>query len=467
MYHLHPGTVLRGRYIVGNSVNLSGNPGENRILKFYLKDSMVYIHRTETIPTMLVANRTYEKKTKVHIDTFMDDIFYYLLEYGMGFSGTIMDAINSSLNKDRVNPLDISNILLGYYVEDGFNNLVLNLKELAEDDMMDTLTVGFKLGTHNNKSVIDTIALEVVMPLTDGVTITIDTNNLRFINRGKAIDFGTNMYPYIDANSRDKEGAEWDAYNGQWGLSSQRKFTITFDSRCGIAVNSIEAPAGSRIDLPVLDGYYIDSADSRTYYEFAGWYDTITYDNEFTSNEMPRSSKTLYAKWNTHVEKYITIHFEEMGGDDMADMRVLENSVLTLPTYDSLRIVESADKIETLQFEYWYQIIDGVEVPFEREYAPNTDITLYAMWKSVNVAETHEVSVYDNGVLVATKRFFKGSTISFTGAKFNDTTKYLYNGTEFDMIMPDNDITIEIKNIYTVVASQRASLKIKYHYIKA
>ena len=68
MVKLGPIPVITGvnddvPWIVGNATNLAGNPGENRILTFYIKDNMVYIHRSETIPTMLVANRIYEKKT--------------------------------------------------------------------------------------------------------------------------------------------------------------------------------------------------------------------------------------------------------------------------------------------------------------------------------------------------------------------------------------------------------------------
>ena len=442
-------------YIAGNSVNLSGNPGEDRVLTLYLKENMIYIHRTEIIPTAVVKDRVYEKRTKVHIETFMNDPFYYLLEYGMGFSGTIMSAINTSLNKERKEPMDYSNILLGFAKDGNRYELVLNLEELAEDEKMDTITVGIITTLFNGKPVVDVITLDIVMPVADGVIITIETQNLTIVNKGKAIDFTQDMYSYINTYGKTKEGAEWDAYNGQWELSSQRKFVLSFDTRCDIVANSIEAPAGSRIDLPTLQGYYVDTETERIYYEFAGWYDTITYDNQFTAKEMPRASKTLYAKWNTHVEKYITINFEEMGGSDIQNMKVLENSRLNLPTYSDLRIVETADRIETWQFEYWYQIVDGVEVPFEREFAPNSDITLYAKWDSVNVAETHAVTVYDNGEYVTTKRFFAGDTVSFTGAKFNDNTKYLYNGEVFDMVMPDYDINIDIKNVYTITVKYK------------
>lgn len=441
-------------YIAGNTVD-GIYPGKNRVLTIYLKDNMFYIYRSETVPAFAVNDRIYEKRTKVHMDTFMDDPLYYILEYGMGFSSSIMSSINASLNKDRKVPLDYSNILVGFESSGNSNSLTLNLKELAEDEAMDTMTVGIITTSYNGESVIGVITLDIVMPVADGVIITIKSNDLTLVNMGQTIDFTNDLYPYVNTYKNDKEGAEWGAYNGQWTLASQRKFTITYDTRCDQVVDSFEAPAGSRIDLPVLSDYYVDTDTERTYYEFAGWYDTITYDNQFTAVEMPRSSITLYARWITHVEKYITIDFEEMGGDEKSALRVLENSKLNLPTYDSLLVVETTDRIETLQFEYWYQIIDGEEVVFVDEFAPNADIVLYAKWKSVDVAETHAVTIYDNGQFVAVKRFFEGDTISFSGAKFNDTTKYLYNGAEFDMIMLDMDMDIEIRNIYTITVKYK------------
>lgn len=445
-------------YIAGNTVD-GIYPGKNRILTMYIKDNMVYIHRIEDIPVFLANDRVYEKRTKVHIDTFMSDPLYYLLEYGMGFSSTVMDAIYSSLEHERTTPMDYSNIITGFSATDNCYSLTLNLAELADNNQLDTFTVNITTTSFNSKNVVSVIALDVFMPVADSVEITLKSDNLTFVNMGEIIDFNSDLYPYVTEHIGDREGAEYDAYNGEWTLSSQRKFTITFVTNCDQVANSIEGIAGSKITLPTLNAYYVDSDTCRTYYEFAGWFTTVNYDTEYTENVMPRKSVTLYAKWIKHVENYITIDFVENGGEEKTPLRVLENSKLSLPTYFDLLVIESEESIQTLQFEGWY-IDEELTTQFVSEYAPTKDLILYAKWEVLDVAETHSLNVYDNGEKIAVKRLFEGSTISLGGStKFNDSTKYYLDANyveEFtDMIMPDYDLDLHIRNIYTITISYK------------
>lgn len=442
-------------YKVGNSVD-GINPGENRILTIYFRDDMVYIYRSETVPAAFVRDRLYEKKTKVHFDTFMSDPFYYLLEYGMGFKSMVMDPINSSLNKERQNPMDYSNILTGFAIEDNTYKLQLNLTELTENTQIGKFDIGLVETTVDGKNVLGNITVDLQMPVAEGITLLLSSQDLS-LNLGQNIDFSTDMYPHIENAKTDKEGGEYDAYNGEWVLASQRKFTINFVTNSSYTVPSIEGIAGSNIDIEPLADYYIDSDTYRTYYEFAGWYETVTFDEEFTDDVMPRRNTTLYARWIQHIEKYITISFEENGGAELAPLKVLEGSKLDLPVYLDLITVTTADSISTLQFEYWAVYNDnGDLVAYESEYAPNEDITLYAYWATVDVSTTHELKVYDNGAVIATRRLFKDSVISLSGnAKFNSTTKYYtyQNGSLVEytsMIMPDNDFELHIKNMYTL-----------------
>ncbi len=441
-------------YQFGNTI--SGiNPGKDRVLTIYIKDNFVYFHRTEKVPVFASNDKVYEKKLKVHLETLLNDPLYYLLQYGLGFSDAIMNAIVSSMATERVNPLDYSNIVKGYTDNgNGLYTLSLNMVELTENPQLDTISVGIKVVEHNAKNVVGGLTFNMYMPLADGVEITLDSNNLTHTNIGQTIDFNT-MYSYV--NDYDyKEGAAWDAYNGDWQLSGERKFTLAFVTNSSETINPVEGVAGSRFVLPTPETWTVNDGITCTTYEFAGWYTTKTFDigTEYVEDIMPRSNKTIYAKWNAVVSKYVTISFEENGGNELANIKILEGSNLTLPSYLDLLIVETENAIYTKQFDGWY--IDAeCTTAYTSNVAPTYDITLYALWTTVDMAETFELSIYDNGEKVATKYMFEGSTINLSGsAKFNKDTKYYTDSSCLNeytsMIMPANNFVLHIRNKYSL-----------------
>lgn len=439
-------------YQFGNTV--SGiNPGEDRILTIYIKDDMVYMHRRELVPVFLSADKVYEKKLKVHIDTLVDDPLYYLLQFGLGLSDSIMDAIMSSLNTERTKPLDYSNILKGYTSSDNLYTLTLNLAELTDNEQLDTMSVGIKTTTYNNNNVVGGLTFNMFMPVASGVEITLNSDDLTFNNIGGTCDLSS-VDEFISTYTY-KEGAEWDAYNGDWSLSSQRTFTITFVTNCSQEVNSVEGVAGTGYILPLLENYTVDDGTTCTTYEFAGWYTTKTFDagTEYTDNIIPRTNKTLYAKWNAITSKYVYISFVTNGGESIETIKVLEGTKLNLPTYLDLIIVEEDGVIYTKQFDGWY-----MEDTFENvapEFAPTSDMVLYAKWSVVDTKETYVLNVYDNNILIMTKRLLENAEIKLTGlSKFNGTTKYYLDSeytTEFtNMVMPASDFSLHIRNEYSL-----------------
>lgn len=450
-----PGVNDDAPYKAGNTV--SGiYSGLNRILNVYIKDNMVYFHRSEEVPVFMVSNRTFEKKLKIHLDTLLDDPLYYILQYGLGFSSSIMDAINEAVNKERINPIDYSNILKDYSSTENSYSLTLNLKELAENDKLDTMALGIKTVEFNSKMIIGGISFNMYMPLTDSVNITLNSNDLTHINIGSIINFN-DMYNYIDNNSQYKEGAEWDAYNGDWQLSNQRKFTLSFETNSSQKVDNIEGIAGAKVALPNLDSYFVDNNIQKITYTFVGWYTTKTFDKdtEYLSNVMPRKDTTLYALWETETQNYVTITFVTNGGEAKPNLTVLENSVLELPIYFDLLIEETDDGIYTKQFDGWY-LDEECKYLYENSLAPNQDITLYAKWSIIDSKETYLVNVFDYGEKILSRRVLEGNILTLTGAKFNATTKYYLDDTftnEIDInnfVMPNNDVNIYIKNMYKV-----------------
>ena len=434
----------------------TGNTGtsKNRILNIYIKDDFVYLHRTETIPAA-ITDRVYEKKVKVHIESLMSDPLYYILQYGLGLSDKIMEEIYKSLNIDRQNPIDYSNVLVGFTATSDSYVLTLNLKELTENENLDTMSLGIKTTALNDKRVIDTILFDMYMPVASGVTISLATDDLHLSGLGSVIDM-----THVDNYTTDysyKEGAFWDAYDGDWQLSSQRKFSLNFETNSSQKLDSIVGIAGSKVDIPTLDSYFTDDEIVRTTYTFAGWYTTATFDvgTEYTDNIMPRKDTTLYAKWSVQEQKYVTISFVTNGGSAIAPMKLLEGSKLDLHTYLDLLTITTDESIITKQFDGWCVDEECTQM-FDSATAPNFDITLYAKWSVVDSVEAYTVSIFDDGEKILTRRILSGNYIQLTGAKFKDSTKYYLDAnysTEISLnnfVMPENDVNIYIRNKYKI-----------------
>ena len=448
-------------YKFGNTID-GVNPGKDRILTIYMKNDMAYLYRTEKVPVFMSSDKTYEKKLKVHIETLASDPLYYLLQYGLGLSQNIMNAIYDSLNIERTEPMDYSNIIKGYTSQDRLHTLTLNLMELTANPQLDTMSVGIKTVDYTKfdsdrnefvtQSIIGGLTLNMFMPVANDVEITLNSDNLTFYDIGGICDLSS-VDEYISSYTY-KEGAEWDAYNGDWELSSQRKFTILFVTNCDQQIESVEGIAGSSYILPKPNNYVVDDGVTRKSYEFVGWYTTKTFDvgTEYNENIIPRTDKTLYAKWNVVTDKYITISFVTNGGENIDSIRVLEGSKLDLPIYFDLIEVNDGDNVVTKQFDGWY--LDEEFTIIAPDYALNKDTTLYAKWTIVDVKETYLLNVYDNNTLILTKRLFENDKINLVGSKFNETTKY-YSDKELteiftSMIMPNHELNLYIQNAYTV-----------------
>ncbi len=429
--------------------------GDKRMLYIYIKDEMVYIYRTEKVAT-LSGTKTYEKKMKVHMDTFLEDPLYYLLQYGFGMSDSIMSAINESLNKQRQNPMDYSNILKGFEASSNYYALTLNLKELAENDQLDTMTLGVRTTDYNGKPVVSGITLDVFMPVASAVEITIKSDNLNLANIGGTTDMQS-MYDFVANNSGLQEGAAWDAYNGDWKLSSQREFTLSFVTNCDQTIADVRGVAGSEFALPVLTDYYLDTATERTYYSFAGWYTSKDFatGTEYTENILPRKDLTIYAKWETSVKKYVTISFVTNGGEAKDSITLLEGESFELPTYVDLLIEVVGNTTFTKQFEGWF-VDQALTNEFETSIAPSQDIVLYAKWVVMDSATSFQLTVYDAGQKLLVRRVIEGQNISLSGNLFKDDTLYYLNSDYTNQIdlntfkMPNQDIELHIRNKYTV-----------------
>lgn len=431
--------------------------GLNRILSIYIKNNMVYLYRSETVPTTIFqADRIYEKKMKIHIETLLDDPLYYILQYGFGFSDKIMAEIYNSFYKERQNPIDFSNVLKGFSASEDYYSLTLNLKELVEDDKLDTMTLGLRTIDYKGNIIIGGFTVDMFMPVASNVEITIKSNNLNLTNIGGTTDMSA-MYEFVSSNNWLQEGASWDAYDGDWKLSSQREFTLHFVTNCDITLDDVTGVAGTQFELPILANYFVDDGDKRIYYTFVGWYTTtdFAYGTEYNENVISRKDTTLYAKWTSTSKNYVTIDFVTNGGEAQQSITKLQGENIELPNYIDVLIVEIDNTTYTKQFDGWYY--DGeFSSKCDLLYMPEQNTTLYAKWSVVDCVSSYQLSVYDVDEKIFVRRIAEGQSIELSGAKFNATTLYYLNNDYTNQIdlttftMPGQDTTIYIRNKYSL-----------------
>lgn len=393
-----PGVNDDAPYKFGNTV--SGiYAGLNRMLTVYYKDDYVYFYRTEQVPVFASSARTYEKKLKVHYETVMADPMAYL-QYGIGFSDAIMEQISKAMStaSNRENPIDLGNIIKTFHVDSNDTYTVkLNLAELANNKDLDSITITMKTINNeqtNHKNYLGNMTLDLYMPIASAFTLNLQSNDLALVNIGQIFDF-TSMYQYVNSYGY-VEDAKWDAYNGDWSLSSAKTYTITFESNGGDPVPNITANATSPIEIPSFTTRVVDDqANNIEYtYTFRGWYTTSDFQSGtlFTATTMPRRDTALYAKWeltNTNVYGPFTITFETNGGPAVEPIISRAYASITIPTFTERTFDDTENfTLYTYAFRGWYTTSTfqaGSE--FTATTMPRENITLYARWELISTVK--------------------------------------------------------------------------------
>ncbi len=316
-------------YKFGDTVS-AGSPGMDRILNIYYKDNKVYFHRTEVIPVFgSGSGRIYEKKLMVTEKTFMANPLYYVLQFGFGFSQSIMDAITGSTGSSGEAPLlDYTNILKGYSYDETNNKytLSINLAELMHNNKMGIFKVDVFTKFENTKEYAYKVALSVNMPLASAVNITIGTNSLELYEIGKPVDL-TKLEEYIKNYTYEPD--LFYEYDGSWHLATP-EVTLMFEENGGSQVADIKALPSTAITLPEYPKYNLIN---DKYYYFAGWYTDaaltkpFAVDKETNSYLMPTNGGMLYAKWEL-VPVYSINIIDPLYGNRV--INVLEGKYITL-----------------------------------------------------------------------------------------------------------------------------------------
>ena len=409
---------------------------QDRYINIYYLNENVYIHRTENV-AKLIGSRLYEKKTMVHYTTFLDNIMYYL-QYMTGFTDSIMSAINESMEKakNRENPINMGNVLLDYNNNNGSYNVKLNLKEISNDDKLDSIAISIKPSFVESaqKEYVTDLTMQMVMPLANSVNMNLESNDMKLIDIGKSLDLSS-VYAYANSYTYD-EGSEWTASESDWKCQKTVSYTMSFETNGGAAVSNITSAPSAKLTLPTYSNREVIDGNAKTTYRFDGWYTTPTFDDgtEFTSDKMPRHDTKLYAKWTAvdRVNKY-TLTFVTNGGADVASINEYENYSIELPTYEDRVVVTNTEKT-TYRFVGWYTSETFDEnTKFDATSMPSQNLTLYAKWEVVSNYQKQTINFIDGDQVVRTISGFYGDEIvlsSLENKEVSTTTSYsLY---EFD-----------------------------------
>lgn len=434
--------------------------GSDRYLYFYYKDGYVYLYRTEKVKVLFGAsNRTYEKQVKVSLDTLLADPMYYILQYGIGLKDNIMELINEAFEKSkhRTAPIDLGNIIKEFTVNNQNSyTIALNMKEITNNDDLDTLSLTLGLSKDkDDKNYIANAIFSIYMPLADSFKMTLSSQNITLKNYGYSFDM-TKLYQFVN-NYPYNEGEFWQASNGEWELASESKYTLKFING-ETTLSSSQVKPGTQITFPSLQTYVVDDGITKKTYTFANWYTSseFTSSSKFTSTTMPGHDTVLYAKWNETVEYYRTISFVTNSDYSVDNIKKLVGQSITIPSLGEKVVIDGTTTFY-YDFEGWFTSSSfEIESKFEEAVMPQQNTILYAKW-TLNHFElsTHDLSVYDNNVLVYNARVKEGDAFDFSSLNTNSNTRFyldasysnLYSG---EFVMGENDVELHIRNKYNI-----------------
>lgn len=432
--------------------------GLNRILTIYYKDNYVYFYRHEEVPVFASSNRIYEKKLKADVDTVFSDVLYYV-QYGLGFSDSIINAIRETLSKEH--DVDLGNVIKSFSVNNNEKYTIeLNMEELTGDSKMGTMSIGLGLINNQstgNKNYIGLITFNMNMPLASGIQLDMNSEDLSLINIGETIDF-EGLHQYINTYEYN-ENVEMDAYNGEWKQSKEREFTVTFVTNTQESIPSVTGKTGTTFTLPTYSTFEQSTVTDKDVLQFVGWYTSskFTKGTEYKEGVITNKDITIYAKWDC-IESYRTVEFY-VNNIKIDSQYARVGTKLKDINFDKTYDVEVNNQKITMEFAGWFDE-DGYSIT----YIPTYSDKLYARFEAVNTVTKYTLS-FDTGVgakkdSVEVYNSYSTANITadydtsdFTINKNGVSTTYSFAGwfldpefnSHFNDIMPEHNQTIYAK----------------------
>ena len=441
--------------IVNNDVD-----GKNRMAYiYYKKDAQtkvdtLYFYRTETVSKLFSSDIFYEQFTKTTLDNFLADPFKYL-QYCVGFSDTIMDAIREALEKsaNRTAPIDYSKIINSFTVTNSTNFAIqLNMEEITNNSDISTMDIALGLSQDSNgKNYISDIDFSIYMPIASIFDLTLTSNDASIVDYGTEVDM-SGLYSFVNSYSKAYD-EEWVRKNGSETLASQVLYHIYFEENGGEEVSDIESVQKASITLPTLSPIVTDNGIYQKTLSFAGWYTSSDCKDgeEFTETLMPRKDITLYAKWEESIVYYHTITFVTNGDMTCSPITKLTGSEITL--FDLVSKEETIGNTTSYYtFEGWFTSADFSEA-FTQTTMPDQDVTLYAKWNLYKTETTSTFKLYHNDDLLVEKQVIQGSEIVFNHELVKEDSKFYHDKdyqTEYtgEFVMGGENIALYVRNKY-------------------
>ncbi len=283
-----------------------------KVLDIYYIDGYVYIHRKD--------NSGDEYKLKVHIDTFLDDIVYYLLDYGLGLSDTIIDQINNSSSPGD-GFIDAAKCVNSASIGTNEFSFSLNMVEIADNTSLGDLDVTIlSKEVFDGKNIVPMITnitnfnfnmVSVINLKSSDLTLSNvmpDDNGILVVNK---VDM-SNLYNYVDDfNKNFKVDEKYELSNDSWVSTGKIGHSVIFDM-AGIVDNiTLQYIEGAYISFPTYkdDIIKVETDGVVKYYKLLGWYSNKKYTskiNDTSSVIMGGKKLYFYAKLKD-VTTHITI----------------------------------------------------------------------------------------------------------------------------------------------------------------
>ncbi|MGM9971205.1 MAG: leucine-rich repeat protein, partial [Anaeroplasmataceae bacterium] len=272
-----------------------------KVVDIYYINSYVYIHRKD--------NNGKEYKIKIHIDTFMDDIMYYMLDYSLGLSDTILDSINNS-SAEGDGFVDASKCVKSASIGTDTFSFVFDMVELADNSSLGDMEVTIK---SSDVLVTDDNGNSEFKPMITSISkfkfnmvsvIDLKSSDLKLSNIAENSDGNlvvndvdmSSLYTYVDDFNANFNVDEKYYYNGSWTSQGKITHSVIFNM-AGITDNIVYQYAeGTYISFPEFedDVVKVETEDGIKYYKILGWYKDKSYQNKVTETSILMGGKKLF-----------------------------------------------------------------------------------------------------------------------------------------------------------------------------
>ena len=470
--------LISGYPLIGglNNKNTNGVGGtglgaisirERAILIAY-KDGEIYLKTRDEKwgLTYKELNRT----TRITPNTIVDNLSYYI-QYILGFTDSIQSKIDSAIQKSMSyeGETNYGNIIEEYSKSGNSHTIKINLKELAHNDDIGTMTLVLTTINNqstNNKDYIYRIDLD--LRLLDDLMILRtekgDTNSgLYLTDIGSKLNLGDaeDLFLLHIKNNFGLDGEYQKEGTDAWQQENSGTRTVKFILD-GNTISTQTGNVASPLTKPTMTDIINDDGTTRNVYKFVGWFYDTEFTNEFIYGTFPKYNTEVYAKYELVQTKYhAVVHFVTNKDVVVDDITGFIGDNLVLPALSNIEIVQDENTSILCEFVGWAD--ENGNIYTEQAFVSST-LTLFAKWNEV-ITKTYRIQIISGGETVYDGKVASGTTFMFPALPcFNENTLY-YTSSNFDESTRVTDFTVDsdkvwyAKNMYTVTISSDYTTK--------